>query len=279
MATNTQDSSTWLPLSGLEPGFAGNRAIALARGFFDGTTLTTLDDSGTEIRHEFADGRLHWTVTISEPTGSGAGISEGTDEYEAYAVDDQLFYVQVHHESIPDEAVSIVFDLRAGTCLSVLSFAGQAPEGVEPGPTAVKQKFVPSIILEHSGERGPLPHRTKTLIGRRIHWQYSDTHSYEHIYLNEDWYTWHCLAGPEVGQADTDLCSYFELRKGIYVFAWREKVIPCASVTIADHRDASAIRSWGVLFGPDDDGSGFIHFTFGAKGRLASVTPEITPID
>jgi hypothetical protein len=41
------------------------------------------------------------------------------------------------------------------------------------------------------------------------------------------WYSWQCLAGPERGLADTDEVSVWELRPGIYVFAWRKKVVPC----------------------------------------------------
>lgn len=62
------------------------------------------------------------------------------------------------------------------------------------------------------------------------------------------------------------------MRPGIYVFAWREKVIPCASVTIADHRDITAMRSHGVLFGLDESGTLPTHFTFGARGRLLIAT-------
>ena len=103
-------------------------------------------------------------------------------------------------------------------------------------------------------------------------WVYSTEHAYEHVYLSPQWYTWQCLAGPERGLADTDEHTTFEVRPGINVFAWREKVIPCGSVTIADHRDARAIRSHGVLFGENEAGDGWTHFTFGAHGRLISAT-------
>ncbi|MFT8704176.1 MoaF C-terminal domain-containing protein [Bifidobacterium aquikefiricola] len=263
MTVNTQDSATWLPLSGLEPGFNENKATSVPTDHVDGTTLTTRNDAGTTIRHVFRNGLLEWDIQD--------GQQSGVDAYEAFMVDDGLLYVQVHHRDIPDEAVAIIFDLRAGTCLSVLNCAGRTPQGSEPGHTGVSQSFIPSIIVEHEGERGPLPHPTNALIGRRVRWEYSESHTYEHVYINSEWYTWHCISGPERGQADTDLCTYYEIRKGIYVFAWREKVIPCASVTVADHRDVSNIRSWGMLFGPDDRKEGYIHFTFGAKGHLTSI--------
>jgi hypothetical protein len=112
----------------------------------------------------------------------------------------------------------------------------------------------------------------RALIGRRVMWVYSEQHAYEHVYLSPQWYTWQRLAGPERGLADTDENSVWQLRPGIYVFTWREKVIPCASVTVADHRDARAIRSHGYLFGLDEAGVDPVHFTFGAFGRLISTT-------
>lgn len=74
--------------------------------------------------------------------------------------------------------------------------------------------------------------------------------------------------------AHTDTCEVFRVDDDLYVFTWREKVIPCGSVTIADHRDQHALRSHGVLFGEgaDADESRPTHFTFGARGRLLSDT-------
>ena len=99
------------------------------------------------------------------------------------------------------------------------------------------------------------------------------------MYLSPQWYTWQCLAGPERGLADTDEQTTYQLRPGIYVFAWREKVIPCAAVTVADHRDLRDMRSHGVLFGLDETGQVATHFTFGAFGRLLSNTTHPSELD
>ena len=195
---------------------------------------------------------------------------------EAIEVDDDLFYVQFHHDYKPNEAVSLVIDLRAGRVLSIIS---EILPAAEKGRTRVQHHFGTATIdgVEATGsDFAP----TTALIGRRVEWVYSPVHAYEHVYLSERWYTWQCLAGPERGLADTDENSVWEVRPGIFVFAWREKVIPCASVTIADHRDVSRIRSHGVLFGLDESGEVPTHFTFGAWGRLISVThhaPELEP--
>ncbi|UOE24880.1 molybdenum cofactor biosynthesis F family protein [Agromyces soli] len=263
-ATNLSDTSTWLPLDGLAPGFDANKAphsLDLV-----GREVAVVDERGTRIVHRFNEHTVDWDYQpgAGDPTEAAAK----TDAYEAVKVDDELYYVQFHHEYLPNEAVTLVLDFRSGHALAVISLI--LPEA-EAGKTRVQQIFVPSQIegIELTGE-APAP--TTTLIGRRVQWVYSPVHAYEHIYLSPQWYTWQCLAGPERGLADTDENSVWQIRPGIYVFAWREKVIPCASVTIADHRDARAIRSHGVLFGLDESGEVPTHFTFGAHGRLISVT-------
>jgi hypothetical protein len=263
-ATNLSDTSTWLPLDGLAPGFDANKAphsLDLV-----GREVAVVDERGTRIVHRFNEHTVDWEYQpgAGDPTEAAAK----TDAYEAVKVDEELYYVQFHHEYLPNEAVTLVLDFRSGHALAVISVILPEPEA---GKTRVQQIFVPSQIegIELSGE-APAP--TTTLIGRRVQWVYSPVHAYEHIYLSPQWYTWQCLAGPERGLADTDENSVWQIRPGIYVFAWREKVIPCASVTIADHRDARAIRSHGVLFGLDESGEVPTHFTFGAHGRLISVT-------
>lgn len=260
---NLSDTSTWLPLDGLAPGFDASKAELSTA--LDGRTLTLVDDRGTRISHSFGPGSVAWSY---EPgTGDATPAASQTDRCEVIEVDEELFYAQFQHEQAPDEAVTLILDLRSGQALSVISTLGNAA----PGRTAVQHAFVPARI-EELEQRGEAAAPTTELIGRRVLWVYSSIHAYEHVYLSPHWYTWQCLAGPEQGLADTDENTVWRIRPGIYLFAWREKVIPCGSVTIADHRDAKSLRAHGVLFGRDEAGTGQSHFTFGAYGRLLSTT-------
>ncbi|WP_028921411.1 molybdenum cofactor biosynthesis F family protein [Pseudonocardia acaciae] len=260
---NISDTSTWLPLDGLAPGFDANKAEPSAT--LAGREVVVVDDRGTRITHRFDADTVSWNY--SPGTGDPIPESSGQDPYEAFDVADGLVYAQFRHSDPANEAVSLVLDFSTGHTLAVITTIADP----EPGRTRVRQVFVPGRIdgIEASG---PAPAPTTSLLGRRVMWVYSKEHAYEHVYLTPDWYTWHCLAGPERGLADTDENTAYEVRPGIYVFAWREKVIPCASVTIADHRDVSALRSHGVLFGLDESGKVPTHFTFGAYGRLLSST-------
>ncbi|NUT91746.1 MAG: molybdenum cofactor biosynthesis protein MoaF [Saccharothrix sp.] len=235
--TTLSDTSSWLPLDGLAPGFDQNKAPVV-----DDLDGRAFDVDGRRVR--FAGGEVEW--------------DGGTHPCETFLVDDELYYSQFHAGA--REAFSLFLDLRARRSLVVTTTVNDG------GTPQVTQDFVASV-------GGPAP--STALIGRRAMWVYSTEHAYEHIYLSPHWYTWQCLAGPEKGLADTDENTTYELRPGIYVFTWREKVIPCAAVTVADHRDVTRMRSHGALFGLDETGTTPTHFTFGAHGRLLSVQPGL----
>ncbi|MGH3587210.1 MAG: molybdenum cofactor biosynthesis F family protein [Pseudonocardia sp.] len=263
MTSDLSDTSTWLPLDGLAPGFDFNKAEPSKA--LHGRTVVLADDRGTRITHRFGGDAVAWTYAPG--TDDDTPAASGEDPYEAFGVAEGLVYVQFHHAQLPSEAVSLVLDFTSGRALSVISRIGDP----EQGRTRVQQEFAPARI-EGIDTTVLEPGVSTALVGRRVLWEYSPDHAYEHIYLSPQWYTWQCLAGPEEGLADTDECTAYELRPGIFLFAWREKVIPCASVTIADHRDVRSLRSHGVLFGLDGSGSVPTHFTFGAFGRLLSTT-------
>ena len=199
------------------------------------------------IAHTFAPGAVSWDYRPG--AGDPIAAAAHTDACEVFAVDDDLYYAQFHHDYHPNETVSLVLDLRSGHALAVISILGEKTRE----QVAVQHIFAVSRI-EELPQAGEAPAPTTELIGRRVLWVYSSEHAYEHVYLSPHWYTWQCLAGPEQGLADTDENTVWRVRPGIYVFTWREKVIPCGSVTIADHRDQKSLRAHGVLFGEGEPG-------------------------
>lgn len=264
-AQNLSDTSTWLPLDGLAPGFDENKAELTSD--LVGYSFRSIRSDGREVDHEFSDTTLALSVAGSD--GPAREVS-----YEAFTVDNGLYYVQFYDTAKPDDAVSFFLDKTNGVGLVVNTIIGKA----SPGVTAVTQKFTTFTVGGHANP-GAVPAPTGELIGRRVYWRYSRAHAYEHVYLSPQWYTWHCLAGPERGLADTDEHTTYELRPGIFVFCWREKVIPCASVTVADHRDFDNLRSHGVLFGLDESGENRVHFTFGAVGKVLSISQYPEDLD
>ncbi len=84
------------------------------------------------------------------------------------------------------------------------------------------------------------------MVGKRVKYVYGPSETYEHIYLSEKLYTWQCLAGIERGLADTDRSHSFKLADSLYLFVWRERVVPTLGVVVVDWRD---MKSVGKLFG------------------------------
>lgn len=255
-STNIADTSTWLPLDGLEPGFDENRGPRTSN--LEGYEFVSANSTGLQIMHRFNNGRVHWSYPT--PTGERRHREAA---YEAYEVADGLYYVQIRSEDVDLQAASVFIDQTNGVGLTVIATIGKPG----PGVTAVQHRFIPFAIAG-SAVRALQPAASNDLIGRRAYWRYSKEHAYEHVYVSPNWYTWQCLAGPEKGLADTDANTTFKLRDGIYVFTWREKVIPCGSVIVADHRDHDNLRSHGYLFGMDESGTKTVHFTFGAFGKV-----------
>ncbi len=96
--------------------------------------------------------------------------------------------------------------------------------------TAVEARFV---FARLDAQPGPLPGFTDALIGMRDQYTYSPTERYEHIYLNNNLYAWQCL-DVEKGLADVDRCHYVQVAEDLYLFVWREKIIPTLGVILID---------------------------------------------
>lgn len=267
MTTNSitfGDTRTWPPLDKLAIGFDGNKAATSTS--LAGREITWTDTRGSRVPHRFDATTVEWSYQPGDVDPHP--VVSGKDEYEAFDVAEGLIYAQFHHRNdVPNTAVSLILDFESGRSLAIVSTIEDPAEG----RTRVQHNFVPARI-EGLETRGPAAAPTTALLGRRVRWTYSDEHSYEHVYFAPHWYTWHGLTGPAAGLADTDECTTYQIRPGIYAFAARQKVIPCASVAIVDHRDVTSLRSYGAFFGLDETGRIPTHFTFGAGGELRSHT-------
>lgn len=111
---------------------------------------------------------------------------------------------------------------------------------------------------------------TTELIGMRNLYIYSATERYEHIYLNENFYAWQCLSGVEAGLGDVDRCHTIGIDTSLYLFIWREKIVPTLGVIMID---LERMKTDGKIFGYH--GSRFdalSNFPVGAHARVLNVT-------
>ncbi|MNE62426.1 Molybdenum cofactor biosynthesis protein F [compost metagenome] len=116
----------------------------------------------------------------------------------------------------------------------------------------------------------PLPQFTDELIGMRNMYTYSPTERYEHIYLNNNFYAWQCLDGVEKGLADVDRCHYVKVAEKLYLFVWREKIIPTLGVVMIDLQE---MRTDGKILGyQGSDFSSLSNFAVGAHAQILNTT-------
>ena len=179
-------------------------------------------------------------------------------------------------------AVTIVLDLARGAATTVTGTLPTAEEAARSAfdlatkgdeLTLVATDIAPSFI-DGPWAAGEHPHvPTDELVGKRVQYVYSQTEAYEHIYLNENLYTWQCLRGSEQGLADTDRCHYRRIADELYLFVWREKVIPTLGVVLVDW---ARKRSNGKLFGYEGSDFGALSTTpIASVATLLNVTAYV----
>jgi hypothetical protein len=207
--------------------------------------------AGTSLSIAQADGgALHLDVRsgqeLSWRDGDGDG-RQGTDWYEAVEVRPGVHYLTVTDAASPLRAVVLVVNRNTGRTLTVESVIADAPT---PGRPRVGQVFTPGVLVG-SPSGGVEPSPSRDLIGLRALYRYSPNHLYEHVYLSSERYAWQCLVGEQRGHGDVDLATTWGLGDGLYVFTFREFLIPVAATWLYD---LDALRTTGVFFGLGADG-------------------------
>lgn len=178
------------------------------------------------------------------------------------------------------KSVSVILDVEQSIATVVTGIMPTPEEAMIPLIVRAEKRMpLTSVqaIFEHAAIDGPftetMPRHEKTtdLVGERFQWVYSSKDAYEHIYLNEQAYTWHCIAGSEKGLADTDRCFFYKLGEKLYLFVWIEKIIPTVGVVL---EDLEAMRSYGKIFGREgyDMNGRIINFAAGSYGKLLNRT-------
>ena len=269
------DTSRWITVGELAESFGPDSNMAPPTGDLVGKTIDLHLENGQVIEYRFGpEGRLAWKVTAGPDMGRGA-----EETYSATKVREGIYFVQFLRHLERATTIILVLDLEQGIATAV---TGQLPEESETRRslaervsrgqelTAVTATFLSGALNAPFTADTPRHATTDELVGRRVEYTYSPTERYEHIYLNEDFYTWQCLLGSEKGYADTDRCHYHKLAQDLYLFVWREKIVPTLGVVAVDF---AAMRTTGKIFGYQ--GSGFdelADFPVGAYARLLNVT-------
>ena len=268
------ESATWLSVGDLELGFGKDPNILPAENSLVGKRYTLFSENGDKTAYHFiSDTQLVWSID------HGAQKSE-TETYRASSLRNNIYFIDFINRQHFGKSQSLVLDLEKGVFTQVTgvlpkkasanqAFAHRISENKEL--TAVDGLFVRGTIGRPSREESLVLHSTtEELIGKRIQYQYSPTEIYEHIYLNKNRYAWHCIEGVESGLADVDQCHYYKISENLYLFVWREKVIPTLGVIMID---LTRSKTTGKIMGYKNETFEEIsNFPVGAHARLLNHT-------
>ena len=239
------------------------------------------DLAGRSFDLHYEDGSIErFTFETGERlVRSDLGEEKPPESYRATTMQRGRYFVDFVSQTDRAMTISLFLDLEQKIFTSVIGRLPSESEAMMSLPertlrgkelTGVTADFVHGAIDEAIADITPRHNTTADLVGQRIEYTYSPTERYEHIYLNDSFYTWHCLSGAERGLADTDRCHYYKLGEKLYLFVWREKIVPTLGVVVLS---LDAMKTTGKLFGYEgDDFARVTNFPIGAKARILNVT-------
>ncbi|MGR8920502.1 MAG: MoaF C-terminal domain-containing protein [Gammaproteobacteria bacterium] len=271
MATSDprHEALQWAQISAIASGLEQHRTASSSA--LAGLTVALAFDNGRKLELVFSDPAA--TVRINNR------LEEKVDVVE---VAPDLFLVGFQHQADPRRSTALTLDLANSR---VLWTDGRLPTLEEAGVSllervaaggllsAVKAGFITGTITAVTDDDRPrtlpqpgrAPAPSAGLVGKHIRYVYGDGGVYEHFYLNEKLFTWHCIDGPERGLADTEACECYAVREYVYLFCWREKIIPTLGLVLIN---TDTMRSNGFLSGIDTRTGEVSYFPVGARGEL-----------
>ena len=197
------DAARWISVGELAESFGSDSYAPPRTAGLAGSVHTLHFEDGIVTEYRFLSGsRLSWTLGGL----GGDGPRAGEAEYFAFEVRPGIYFIDYVPAASRPTAISLVLDLTRGMATSLTahlpgsadvgeSLAARIARGDEL--TAVTAEFASASVDEGFTASTPRHAPTADLVGRRVEYTYGPTERYEHIYLNEEYYTWHCLAGSE----------------------------------------------------------------------------------
>lgn len=267
---NTTTTPEFISVGALGEGFAVNNNILEANEGLNGKDFTL----------HFLGGRTHECRISNSQTLVWDGREQ---DARVTSVREGIYFVDflmgddfLVGDSVK-KSVSLVLDNNSG---QVTLIEGALPDEQATSISAYDRARqgteltgVEAAILHGSvgGTQGGTAHAPTTeLIGLRNRYHYSPEEVYEHVYLNNNFYTWHCIKGSEAGLGDTDRCHYIKIAEALYLFVWREKIVPTLGVILID---MNRLKTDGKIFGYNGfDFSSYTNFPVGAITEVVNVT-------
>ena len=202
------------------------------------------------VKHTFvSDKVVRWEV-LDGPDVGMVGFDEyiGTNPKEGY------YYVEFITGSNKAKFVSFVLDLKRNAATAVF---GHFPTREEDNQSTYqrvaegKPATAASVEIVNASINKPMTQKThrhdlrsNDLTGERRLYQYSKKDAYEHIYHNDQLFTWYAVSGNEKGLGDTDFAQIIKFEEDFYMIVWVEKVMHIvSSITL----NFDTMRSSGAM--------------------------------
>lgn len=203
------------------------------------------------------------------------GTDSATDWCEVIEVADSVYYIDQTFAAKPRTCRTFFVNTQTRQVLSVFTLMREGEIGHEPRAV---QDFVPGVLGDPSvPPTGFKPRPTRDLIGLRALYTYNPNQAFEHVYLNEKRYCWHCIVGPLKGESDVELHITYKFDINQYIFSWREFGLPVCTVFF---HNWDQMKETGKFFAIGEDGK-IANTPAGAIIRKMSVTfypPESQPL-
>lgn len=224
--------SRWTTIGALSDSFAVERFSLPEADDLSGTTFTIYPTEGKAIEFWLEKPIISWKDPDTKRTK--------TATYRATSIRDGIYFIDFMNGTC---SISIILNAPQETFTLVI---GKLPSKkdcqanlyhralLRQELTAVKVKFIHGSLDKPYQNSQYTHHLTTELLGLRNLYRYSPNEAYEHIYLNKNFYTWHCVKGIEAGLADTERCHYYKIADELYLFVWRERIIPNLGVMLID---------------------------------------------
>jgi hypothetical protein len=238
-APNLIESETWKAMEDFSSGI-DTRRLPQTDELAGSDVLLTMDD-GHRLELSFSAGQqVAWSIVGPRLNGSGEVA------YDGVALAEGGYWIDIAPALATTQSLTVTFHPAHGWALVVHSVINGEDFTTE---TRVTQSFHPGFVGERSD--AVRPHETRDLIGKRTLFRYSANHLYEHIYLSSRRFVWHNLVGEQRGHAAAELASTWKLEDGVYLFTWREEIIPVGTVFVFDYARG---RSTGKFIGLSSSG-------------------------
>jgi len=230
--------------------------IAATSDLVNQKMLITLD-SGTTFTLEFIkQNQVTWQ----------SGSKKGTDWYEAIEVAPHTYFIDMTFANEPRQSHTFIVNTETRQVLSVYTIMREGDVGKEP---RAAQDFTPGVLGDPKlPPTGIKPGPTRDLIGLRALYIYNPNQCFEHIYLNEKRFGWHCIVGPLKGESDVELDTMYKFDVNQYILSWREFGLPVSTVFF---HNWDQMRETGKFFAIGEDGR-IANTPAGALIRKLSVT-------